>query len=56
MAISTTGSNSTIPATNAVDLAGYYLTDALTNKFKYLITTNGPHIIPPQGLPAGVGG
>jgi hypothetical protein len=44
------------PATNAVDIAGYYLTDSLTNaagvvtnKFKYLITTNGPHIIPPQG-------
>ncbi|HEY0548787.1 MAG TPA: lamin tail domain-containing protein, partial [Verrucomicrobiae bacterium] len=44
------------PATNAVDLAGYYLTDSLTNaagvvtnKLKYLITTNGPHVIPPQG-------
>jgi hypothetical protein len=44
------------PATNAVDIAGYYLTDSLangagvvTNKFKYLITTNGPHVIPPQG-------
>ena len=44
------------PGTNAVDIAGYYLTDSLTNalgvvtnKFKYLITTNGPHIIPPQG-------
>jgi hypothetical protein len=44
------------PGTNNVDLAGYYLTDSLTNaagvvtnKFKYLITTNGPHLIPPQG-------
>jgi hypothetical protein len=39
-----------------VELAGYYLTDSLTNaagvvtnKFKYLITTNGPHTIAPQG-------
>ncbi len=37
------------PATNAVDLAGYCLTDNLTNKFQYLITTNGPHIVPPGG-------
>jgi hypothetical protein len=44
------------PSTNAVDIAGYYLTDSLTNnagivtnKFKYLVTTNGPHVIPPQG-------
>jgi hypothetical protein len=44
------------PATNEVDLAGFYLTDSstnglgvVTNKFKYLITTNGPHIIAPQG-------
>src|SRR6185503_14687017 len=44
------------PATNAVDIAGYYLTDSLTNgagvvtnKFKFLITTNMAHIIPPQG-------
>jgi hypothetical protein len=43
------------PATNAVDIAGYFLTDSLTNaagvvsnKFQYLITTNGAHIIPPH--------
>jgi hypothetical protein len=44
------------PGTNAVDLAGYFLSDALTNafgvivdKFKFPITTNMAHIIPPQG-------
>ncbi len=37
------------PGTNAVDLAGYYLTDTLINRFKYLVTTNGPHLIPPRG-------
>ncbi len=44
------------PATNAVDLAGYWLSDSgtngggvVTNKFKFLITTNMAHIIPPQG-------
>ena len=37
------------PATNTVDLAGYYLTDTLANKVKYLITTNGAHLIPPGG-------
>ncbi len=44
------------PSTNTVDLAGHYLTDSLTNaagvvtnKFKYLITTNGPHVIAPHG-------
>jgi hypothetical protein len=37
------------PTTNTVDLAGYYLTDTLTNKFKYLITTNGAHTIAPGG-------
>jgi hypothetical protein len=44
------------PATNAVDIAGYYLTDSLTNaagvvsnKLQFLITTNMAHIIPPQG-------
>ncbi len=44
------------PATNAVDLADYWLSDSLTNsagvvtnKFKFLITTNMAHIIPPQG-------
>jgi hypothetical protein len=38
------------PGTNAVDIAGYYLTDVLTDKTKYLITTNGPHIIPAGGF------
>ena len=28
----------------------YYLTDVLTNKIKYLITTNGPHTIGPLGF------
>jgi hypothetical protein len=44
------------PGTNTVDLAGYYLSDSstnglgvVTNKFKYLITTNGPHTIAPGG-------
>ncbi len=37
------------PGTNAVDLAGYFLTDALTNKFKFEITTNMAHVIPPRG-------
>jgi len=38
------------PGTNTVNLAGYYLTDVLTNKTKYLITTNGPHTIGPGGF------
>lgn len=37
------------PGASAVDLTGCYLTDTLTNRFKYLITTNGAHVIPPQG-------
>jgi hypothetical protein len=37
------------PTANTVDLAGYYLTDVLTNTTKYLITTNGPHTIAPGG-------
>ncbi len=37
------------PGTNTVDLTGYYLTDTLADKFKYLITTNGPHTIGPHG-------
>ena len=37
------------PTTNTMNLAGYYLTDVLTNRFKYLITTNGAHIIAPHG-------
>ena len=35
------------PGTNAVDLAGYYLTDTLTDKFKFKIPNNAAHIIPP---------
>ena len=37
------------PGTNAVNLAGYYLTDVLSNPTKYLITTNRAHDIPPLG-------
>jgi hypothetical protein len=37
------------PSNEAVDLAGYYLTDTLTDPTKYRITTNGPHVIAPQG-------
>ncbi len=37
------------PNTNAVDLAGYFLTDTLTNKFLFAITTNMAHVIPPHG-------
>jgi hypothetical protein len=37
------------PGTNAVNLAGYYLTDVLSNPTKYLITTNGAHVIPALG-------
>ena len=37
------------PTTNAVELAGYYLTDTFTNKTKFLITTNMAHVIAPLG-------
>ncbi len=37
------------PGSNSVDIAGYFLTDSITNKFQYRITTNGPHIIPSGG-------
>ncbi|HMJ88490.1 MAG TPA: lamin tail domain-containing protein, partial [Candidatus Acidoferrum sp.] len=37
------------PNTNAVNLAGYFLTDALTNKVLFPITTNMAHVIPPHG-------
>ena len=37
------------PTTNAVDLAGYYLTDTFTNKTKFLITTNMAHVLAPRG-------
>jgi hypothetical protein len=36
--------------TNAIDLAGYFLTDVLTNKTKFQITTNMAHVIPPGGF------
>jgi hypothetical protein len=37
------------PSTNAIDIAGAYLTDSLTNKFQFLITTNMAHTIEPKG-------
>jgi len=37
------------PTTNAVDIAGYFLTDSSSNKFQFHITTNMAHMIPPQG-------
>ncbi len=37
------------PSTNAVDLVGYTLTDVLSTPGKYVITTNGPHVIPGRG-------
>ncbi len=37
------------PGTNTVDLGGYYLTDNLTNKFQFMVPTNGQYIIPPHG-------
>ncbi len=54
-AISKTGSSSTIlgptPWTSRaiISLIPHERRGVVTNKFKYLITTNGPHIIPPQG-------
>ena len=38
------------PSTNAVDLGGYYLTDNLTNKTKFLIPANGHYVVPPRGF------
>jgi hypothetical protein len=38
------------PGTNSVDLGGYYLTDALTNKFQFEIPNNGHYVIPPRGF------
>ncbi len=38
------------PGTNTVDLGGYYLTDNLTNKFQFLVPTNGQYTIPPGGF------
>ncbi len=37
------------PGTNAVDVGAYYLTDNLTNKFKYAIPNNGHYVVPPNG-------
>jgi hypothetical protein len=37
-------------SSNTVNLAGYFLTDNLANKFQYQITTNGPHTIAPYGF------
>ena len=37
------------PGTNTVDLGGYYLTDNLTNKFQFMVPTNGQYTIPPGG-------
>ena len=33
-----------------MDLGGYYLTDNLTNKFQFLVPTNGQYTIPPGGF------
>ncbi|MEO6035842.1 MAG: lamin tail domain-containing protein, partial [Verrucomicrobiota bacterium] len=38
------------PGTNAVDLGGYYLTDTLTNKTKFLIPSNGHYLVPANGF------
>jgi hypothetical protein len=38
------------PGTNTVDLGGYYLTGALTNKTKFQIPNNGHYLIPPHGF------
>lgn len=38
------------PGTNTVDLGGYYLTDNLTNKFQFLVPTNGQYKISPGGF------
>jgi hypothetical protein len=37
------------PGTNAVDLGGFYLTDDLTNKTKFLIPANGHYQVPAGG-------
>ncbi|MGA2852865.1 MAG: lamin tail domain-containing protein [Verrucomicrobiota bacterium] len=37
------------PGTNTVDLGGYYLTDTLTDKTKFLVPNNGHYLIPPRG-------
>jgi len=37
------------PTTNAVSLAGYFLTDTTADKTKFEITTNMAHVVPPRG-------
>jgi hypothetical protein len=37
------------PGDSAVDLAGYFLTDDLSNRTQYQITTSGAHTIPARG-------
>jgi hypothetical protein len=38
------------PATNTVDLGGFYLTDTLSDKFQFMIPTNGHYTIAPHGF------
>lgn len=38
------------PGPDPADLGGYYLTDTLTNKFQFLVPTNGHYVIPPGGF------
>lgn len=38
------------PGPNAVDVGGYFLTDVLTNKFKFEIPNNGHYVVPPGGF------
>ncbi len=37
------------PGSLPVDLGGYFLTDVLTNKFKFEVPNNGHYIVPPGG-------
>ena len=37
------------PGTNNVDLGGYYLTDALNNKFQFAVPNNGHYLVPAGG-------
>ena len=38
------------PGTNSVDLGGFYLTDTLANKTKFLIPNNGQYVVPAGGF------
>ena len=38
------------PGTSAIDLAGYYLTDTLLDKFQFRIPNNGRYTVPPRGF------